>query len=622
MKSIIIRKCVVFSLLTLLIVFGANLTGYANVTPVSERTQQVKDAIVAAVPGVNRAEDVTAAHVAAITSLNLANKRITSLKAGDFDGFTSLLVIDLNNNSISNIPDLEALTSLRSLYLNNNSISDISALEDLTSLRSLYLDNNSISDISALDGLTLLIYLSLNNNSISNIPDLDDLTSLKYLLLNNNSISDISALDDLTSLTELRLNNNSISDISALDGLTSLAALYLNNNSINNISALDDLTSLATLYLNNNSISDISALEDLTSLKYLLMNSNSISDISALEDLTSLLAIDLNNNSISDVSALEGLTSLAGLYVKGNPISDYGPLHRLKAAIEAANNSIYIDITLDNNAPVFTDGTSTTRSIAENMASNTNIGDVVAATDSDTGDTLTYTLSGTDASSFSIVSTSGQLQTNAALNYESKTSYSVTVSVSDNKGGSDNIDVTIDVTNVNEAPVFTDGDSTSRSVAENTASGTNIGDAVAATDVDGGTTLVYTLGGDDASSFSIDSASGQLQTNAALDYETKTSYSVTVSVSDNNGGSDSIAVTIDVTNVNEAPTFTEGSTAIRSVAENTAAKTNIGDPVAATDADTSDVLVYKLEGDDAKSFSIVSTSGQLQTDADLDYREK
>ena len=603
MKSIIIRKCVVFSLLTLLIVIGgASITIPADgdvpeepkFTPVSERTQQVKDAIVAAVSGVNRAEDVTATHLAAITSLSLANKGITSLKAGDFDGFTSLLVIDLNNNSISNIPDLEALTSLRSLYLNNNSISDISALEDLTSLRSLYLDNNSISDISALDGLTLLIYLSLNNNSISNIPDLDDLTSLKYLLLNNNSISDISALDDLTSLTELRLNNNSISNISALDGLTSLATLYLDNNSISDISALDGLTSLATLYLNNNSISDISALEDLTSLKYLLMNNNSISDISALEDLTSLLAIDLNNNSISDVSALEGLTSLAGLYVKGNPISDYGPLHRLKAAIEAANNSIYIDITLVNNAPVFTDGTSTTRSIAENTASGQNIGAAVAATDAD-NDTLQYTLTGTDASSFSIVSTSGQLQTNAALNYESKTSYSVTVSVSDNKGGSDNIDVTIDVTNVNEtpannAPVFT-GTSTTRSVAENTVSGQNIGAAVAATDADGDT-LDYTLGGDDAASFRIVSTSGQLQTKAALNYESKTSYSVTVSVSDNKGGSDNIDVTIDVTNVNEAPVFTEGTTANRSVAENTAAGQNIGDAVAATDVDVTYACLY------------------------------
>ena len=122
--------------------------------------------------------------------------------------------------------------------------------------------------------------------------------------------------------------------------------------------------------------------------------------------------------------------------------------------------------------------------------------------------------------SFSIVSTSGQLQTSAALDYETKASYSATVSVSDGNGGSDSIEVTINVTNVNEAPVFSDGSSTTRSVAENTASGQNIGRAVSATDPENGT-LTYTLGGTDASSFSIVSTSGQLQTRAALDYETK-----------------------------------------------------------------------------------------------------
>ena len=87
--------------------------------------------------------------------------------------------------------------------------------------------------------------------------------------------------------------------------------------------------------------------------------------------------------------------------------------------------------------------------------------------------------------------------------------------------------------------------------AENTASGQNIGTAVAATDADNDT-LTYILGGTDAASFSIVSTSGQLQTSAALDYETKSSYTVTVSVSDGNGGSDSITVTINITDLTES----------------------------------------------------------------------
>ena len=99
-----------------------------------------------------------------------------------------------------------------------------------------------------------------------------------------------------------------------------------------------------------------------------------------------------------------------------------------------------------NNAPEFTEGTSTTRSVAENTASGQNIGAPVTATDADTSDTLTYTLGGTDAAAFGIVSASVQLQTSAPLDYETKASYAVTVSVSDGNAGEDSINVTINVT--------------------------------------------------------------------------------------------------------------------------------------------------------------------------------
>ena len=46
-----------------------------------------------------------------------------------------------------------------------------------------------------------------------------------------------------------------------------------------------------------------------------------------------------------------------------------------------------------------------------------------------------------------------------------------------------------------------------------------------------GDALTYTLGGDDAGAFDIDAATGQLMTSAALDYETKMSYTVTVTAS-------------------------------------------------------------------------------------------
>ena len=101
-----------------------------------------------------------------------------------------------------------------------------------------------------------------------------------------------------------------------------------------------------------------------------------------------------------------------------------------------------------NNAPVFTEGTSTTRSVAENTASGQNIGAPVTATDADTSDTLNYTWGGriVDANSFSVNNSTGQIRTSAALNYETQSSYAITISVSDGNGGADSINVTITVT--------------------------------------------------------------------------------------------------------------------------------------------------------------------------------
>ena len=101
----------------------------------------------------------------------------------------------------------------------------------------------------------------------------------------------------------------------------------------------------------------------------------------------------------------------------------------------------------------------------------------------------------------------------------------------------------------NNAPVF-DPATVTLSVPENTPAGTNIGDPVTATDADNDT-LTYTLGGDDAASFDIVSTTGQIRTYLALDHEGKSSYTVSVTASDGNGGTDEATVNISVTNVIE-----------------------------------------------------------------------
>ena len=99
-----------------------------------------------------------------------------------------------------------------------------------------------------------------------------------------------------------------------------------------------------------------------------------------------------------------------------------------------------------NSEPRFTFVSPAIRSLDESITSGQDIGDPISATDLD-GDSLTYRLSGPDANSFTIISSSGQLQTKAGViyNYDTKPVYSVIVEAADGRGGTDAIKVNIAV---------------------------------------------------------------------------------------------------------------------------------------------------------------------------------
>ncbi|MEK0412630.1 MAG: hypothetical protein RL070_118 [Bacteroidota bacterium] len=272
-----------------------------------------------------------------------------------------------------------------------------------------------------------------------------------------------------------------------------------------------------------------------------------------------------------------------------------------------------------NTAP--TDVALSSTSVAENAASGTAVG-TLSATDADAGDTHTYTLvsgSGdTDNASFTITGTT--LSTAAVFDFETKSSYSVRVRVTDAGGLSFEKAFTIGVTNVNEAP--TNISASASSVAENAASGTSVA-TLSATDIDAGETFTYTLvsgtGDTDNASFAITGTT--LSTAAVFDFETKSSYSVRVRVTDAGGLTFEKVFTISVTDVNEAPTALALSNA--SVLENAASGTTVG-TLAGTDADAGDTHTYTLVSGtgstDNASFTITGTT--LSTAAVFNFEAK
>ena len=265
-----------------------------------------------------------------------------------------------------------------------------------------------------------------------------------------------------------------------------------------------------------------------------------------------------------------------------------------------------------NNPPEFTDTAPATRSVDENTASATNIGAAVAATDLES-DTLVYGLTGTDASSFTLDTASGQLKTSASLDFETDSSYSVNVTVHDGKNavGVDDttvdatIAVTISVNNLDEAgtvtlpATFTGGTAATASVS----------------DLDGtvsGASWRWARGSTATGSFSnISGATSAGYTPVAADVGEYLRASVTYTDPQGSGKTASAVSSSAVEAGNAEPTFDDGATATRTLPENSAAGVDVvGGVVAATDGD-SDTLTYSLSGADAARFEIDS-SGQIK----------
>ena len=110
----------------------------------------------------------------------------------------------------------------------------------------------------------------------------------------------------------------------------------------------------------------------------------------------------------------------------------------------------------------------------------------------------------------------------------------------------------------NDPPEFPLTETRARDVDENTPAGEDIGEPVAATDPDNDT-LTYSLDAPSRASFDIVDTTGQLRTKADLDHETTPYYSVIVTAADPAGATDTITVTIDVNNLDEAGTVTLSS---------------------------------------------------------------
>ncbi|PQJ34073.1 hypothetical protein BSZ35_05125 [Salinibacter sp. 10B] len=214
--------------------------------------------------------------------------------------------------------------------------------------------------------------------------------------------------------------------------------------------------------------------------------------------------------------------------------------------------TITVNVTVNNLPPAF--NSSNSASVPESST-----GTVLDVNADDGGEGsndsgVNYTLSGgADEGVFNIDVNTGELTLDTALDYENPTDsdgnndYVVEVSADDGES-SNNIatqTITVTVTDVNDPPTLALG-STSGSVDENN-SPPNVLTSITINDPDGGTNNL-SLSGPDAGDFNIN-GSNELEFTATADFESKSSYDVTVEVSDPNAGTDSQDFTLSITDV-------------------------------------------------------------------------
>jgi len=265
---------------------------------------------------------------------------------------------------------------------------------------------------------------------------------------------------------------------------------------------------------------------------------------------------------------------------------------------------VLLNVSDVNEAPTLSNTLGAT-SFAENTSTGTTIATATAADPE--AQSLTYSLSGTGSDNFS-VDAAGNITLSSELDYETVTSYTLVLNASDGVNTTTS-EFTFSVSDVNEAPTLSNTLGAT-SFAENTSTGTTIATATAADPE--AQSLTYSLSGTGSDNFSVDAA-GNITLSSELDYETATSYSLTLTASDGTH-STSNTLNISVDDVVELSIALASSSV--SLAESVSSGTNVTTTTATTDGGAS--VSYVLSGAGSDKFS-VSSDGTIATAASLDY---
>jgi len=218
-------------------------------------------------------------------------------------------------------------------------------------------------------------------------------------------------------------------------------------------------------------------------------------------------------------------------------------------ATDASSNSSMIMVTLQINNKTAPNITSA--NVATALDEKSGAGQVIYTATSDDS-TVTFSISGTDGSLFSIDAITGEVTLIDNPNFEIQSSYSFTVVATDSSNNSSMIIVTLQVNDKTAPNIISANVATA--LDEKTGAG-----QVVYTATSDDNSAIYSLSDNDSGAFLIDAVTGQVTLVDDPDFDTQSNYSFTVVATDNAGNDSFIVVTLAINNIDSLAEFTLNS---------------------------------------------------------------
>ena len=277
---------------------------------------------------------------------------------------------------------------------------------------------------------------------------------------------------------------------------------------------------------------------------------------------------------------------------------------------------------LDDTPPTMTSGTNV--AVDENIPANQIVYTATADDSADVSNGVTFAISGTDADSFSIDSTTGAVSILDSPDAELKSTYNITIVATDNaNNASDPLDVTLNINDLNESPTAISPGVANILSGTDTTNGIKIAD-LETTDPDTGDSFTYSIVNDlDSEHFSL--------TNNFLSFDAgivngllKSNYEIRLQVTDLGGNVFESTFTLNVTQTNQPPTEITPDTI--SIDENidTTGGYDLG-LISTVDPDVFETFTYAIiPGMDAIHFTLRGTQLDqlIFDDGSLDHETK